>query len=293
MIPVLFKLGPITVYSYGLMMALGFLTADLVIESECRRRGIRSDFGSSLVVWAAVAGIVGSRLYEVIDYFPEYMRNPSAIIFSGSGFVWYGGLIGGMVAAYVVSRRYKLSFLTTADMAAPALVLGQALGRIGCLLSGDGDWGVATSLPWGMSYPHAIVGWDPSHVLKLDAYGKLSSACQTVADCAQVRVHPTPIYEAILYTAIFFFLWSIRKDNRVEGRLFFLYMMLAGTVRLLVEFIRINPRVFMGLSEAQLIAIAMIIAGAALYIYTSKRAETAMPEPKAASDKARKQAAGA
>src|SRR5690348_7013173 len=248
MLPVLFKLGPITVYSYGLMMALGFLTADLVIESECRRRGIASDFASSLVVWAAIAGIAGSRLYEVIDYFPEYMANPSAIIFSGSGFVWYGGLIGGMAAAYVVSRRYGLNFLVTADMAAPALVLGHALGRIGCLLSGDGDWGVATNLPWGMSFPRAIIGWDPSHVLKLDAYGKLSSACQTVADCAQVRVHPTPIYEAILYTGVFFLLWSLRKTNRVEGRLFFLYMILAGTVRFLVEFIRINPRVFVGLS---------------------------------------------
>jgi phosphatidylglycerol:prolipoprotein diacylglycerol transferase len=152
---------------------------------------------------------------------------------------------------------------------------------------------VVTNLPWGMSFPHAIVGWDPSHVLKLDGYGKLVSACSTAADCANVRVHPTPIYEAILYTGIFFLLWSLRKTNRVEGRLFFLYLMLAGTVRLLVEFIRINPRVFMGLSEAQLIAVAMIVVGAALYVYTSRSAEAAASESKAAAEKPQKQAAGA
>lgn len=266
MIPVLFKLGPITVYSYGMMMALGFLAADFVVSAECRRRGLNSDFASSLVVWAAIGGIVCSRLYSVIDNFPVYMQDPKSIILSGSGFVWYGGLIGGLLSSYLVSRRYKVDFLTTADMAGPALVIGQALGRIGCLLSGDGDWGMPTTLPWGMQYPNAIVGWNGNSVLKLDSQNHLVSGF-----FPGVRVHPTPIYEAILYAAIFLFLWSRRKETRVPGQLFYLYLMLAGAARFMVEFLRVNPRVLMGLSEAQLIAIVMMVLGASLYIYTSTR----------------------
>ena len=214
MIPVLFKLGPLTVYSYGMMMALGFLAADFVISSECRRKGLNADFASALVVWAAIAGIAGSRLYSVIDTFPVYMHDPWSIIFSGSGFVWYGGLIGGIGAAYFVSRYYKIDFLTTADMAGPALVIGQALGRIGCHLSGDGDWGMPTTLPWGVQYPNAIVGWNGNSVLRLDAHNHLVSAF-----FPGVRVHPTPIYEAILYTCIFLFLWSLRKNQSGPGKI--------------------------------------------------------------------------
>ncbi len=142
-------------------------------------------------------------------------------------------------------------------MAGPALVIGQALGRIGCHLSGDGDWGMPTTLPWGVQYPNAIVGWNGNTVLKLDSHNHLVSAFYP-----GVHVHPTPIYEAILYTLIFLFLWSRRKETKVPGQLFYLYLMLAGAARFMVEFLRVNPRVFMGLSEAQLIAIVMMIIGA-------------------------------
>jgi phosphatidylglycerol:prolipoprotein diacylglycerol transferase len=266
MIPVLFKLGPITVYSYGLMMALGFLAADFVISSECRRRGLNTDFASSMVVWAAIAGIACSRLYSVIDNFPAYVHDPWSIIFSGSGFVWYGGLIGGLLSSYVVSRYYKINFLIAADMAGPALVIGQALGRIGCLLSGDGDWGMPTTLPWGMQFPNAIVGWNGNSVLQLDRQNHLVSGFYP-----GVHVHPTPIYEAILYTLIFMFLWSRRKETKVPGQVFYLYLMLAGAARFMVEFLRVNPRVAMGLSEAQVIAIVMMVIGSSLYVISARR----------------------
>jgi phosphatidylglycerol---prolipoprotein diacylglyceryl transferase len=287
MIPVLFKLGPLTVYSYGMMMALGFLAGDFVISSECRRRGLNSDFAASLVVWAALGGIVCSRIYSVIDNFPSYMQDPKSIILSGSGFVWYGGLIGGLLSSYFVSRRYKIDFLTTADMAGPALVIGQSLGRIGCLLSGDGDWGMPTTLPWGMQFPNAIVGWNGNSVLKLDSHNRLVSGF-----FPGVRVHPTPIYESILYAAIFLFLWSRRKETGIPGQLFYLYMMLAGAARFMIEFLRVNPRVFMGLSEAQLIAIMMMVLGTGLYIYTSMRSGKD-EEPSRAAPKPAKQAASA
>jgi len=265
MIPILLRLGPIhlfghplalTIYSYGLMMALGFIAADLAIAAECRRRAIDPDYATAVVLWAAVGGLIGARLYDVFDNWQLYMADPIAIVFSGSGFVWFGGFIGGIAAAYLVSRHYRVQFGITADMCGPALAIGQALGRIGCHLSGDGDWGLPSRLPWAVAYPKAIVGWGPQTVLKLGPHHELVSGY-----FPGVRVHPTPIYEAILYTGVFIVLWSMRRRGGVPGRIFYLYLLLLGACRFMVEFLRINPRVFWGLSEAQLIAIAMMVTG--------------------------------
>ncbi|MHB8381902.1 MAG: prolipoprotein diacylglyceryl transferase [Candidatus Binataceae bacterium] len=274
MIPVLFHIGPLTVYSYGLMMALGFLAADWVVTLECRRRSLPADYASSMIVWAALVGIASSRLLDIFNNFSSYMADPKSMIFSGSGFVWYGGMIGGIIAVYIVSRRYGIQFLQTADMAAPALAIGQAIGRLGCLLSGDGDWGLPSTLPWAMAYPRAIVGWNSETVLKLGPGGTLVSGY-----FPGVRVHPTPIYEAILYAGVFLILWSLRQKGLADGRLLYLYLMLAGLSRFMVEFLRVNPRVFEGLSEAQLIAIGMMIVGGIAWLLSGeKHAATASKE---------------
>jgi phosphatidylglycerol---prolipoprotein diacylglyceryl transferase len=272
MIPVLLHLGPIKIYSYGLMMALGFIAAYLVVTADCKRRGLNPDYASALVVWCGVAGIVGSRIYDVLDNLHAYMADPSAMVFSGAGFVWYGGLAGGIVAVWLVARHYRVRFLTTADMAAPAAAIGQAFGRIGCLLSGDGDWGLPSKLPWAMAFPHAIVGWNAQTVLKLNERGQLVSGFYP-----GVRVQPTFIYEAVLYFGVFIVLWSLRRKIHVEGRLFYLYLIMAGTSRFLVEFVRINPRVLLGLSEAQLIAIVMMVAGTVAYYFSAARQPVAQP----------------
>ncbi|HVB81299.1 MAG TPA: prolipoprotein diacylglyceryl transferase [Candidatus Binataceae bacterium] len=271
MIPILLRLGPIhlfghpltlTIYSYGLMMALGFIAADLVIAADCPRRGIDPDYATAVVLWGALGGLIGARLYDVLDNWQLYMANPITIIWSGSGFVWFGGFIGGVTAACFVARYYGISVGATADMCGPALAIGQALGRIGCHLSGDGDWGLPSTLPWAVSYPKAIVGWGPQTVLKLGSHDELVSGF-----FPGVRVHPTPIYEAILYTAVFLILWSMRKRSGTEGRLFYLYLVLLGGCRFMVEFLRINPRVLFGLSEAQIIGLAMVAIGlVALYL---------------------------
>jgi phosphatidylglycerol---prolipoprotein diacylglyceryl transferase len=278
MIPVLARLGPfhlfghtlylfgqplvITIYSYGLMMALGFIAADIVITAECRRRGINSDYATAVVLWAAIGGLAGARLYDVLDNWRIYLADPVAIIWSGSGFVWFGGFIGGITATYFVARSYKVSFPATADMCGPALAIGQALGRIGCQVSGDGDWGLPSKLPWAMAYPHAIVGWNAQTVLKLDAHYNLVSGF-----FPGVRVHPAPVYETILYTGVFVVLWSLRRRIGTEGRLFYSYLVLLGACRFVVEFVRINPRVLWDLSEAQIISAVMVVAGfIALYL---------------------------
>ncbi len=266
MIPILFKIGPLTIYSYGLMMALGFIVGDFVIARDFRRRGYNPEYASNLVVWGALGGIAGSRLLYVVNNLPDYIADPKAIIFSGSGFVWYGGMIGGLIASYIVARYYKIPWLAVADSCGPALAVGQALGRVGCQLAGDGDWGMPSRLPWAMAYPHAIVGWNAQTVLTLDSHDNLVSGFYP-----GVRVHPAPVYETILYLCVFAILWSLRTRIHVDGRIFYLYLILAGASRFAVEFIRINPRVLLGLSEAQLIAIAMIAIGSVAFFVSGAR----------------------
>src|SRR6202167_51757 len=173
MIPVLLHIGPLTIYSYGLMMALGFITGDFLLTRECHRRGINPDFANAVVVWGALSGIAGSRLYDILDNWSYYASDPWSMIFSGSGFVWYGGLIAGIISTAVIARLYKVRILTAFDMCSSALIIGQAWGRMGCQLSGDGDWGLPSTLPWAMAYPHAIVGWSARTVLRLDAHDQL------------------------------------------------------------------------------------------------------------------------
>ena len=287
MIPVLFHLGPLTVYSFGLMMALGFLAADYVIRLECIRRGYDPEYSSSIVIASAVMGLVGSRIYAILDDLPTYLADPKSMIFSGSGFVFYGGLLGGILGAYLVSRWYRVGFGATVDMCAPALALGQAIGRIGCQLAGDGDWGLPSSVPWAMAYPRAIVGWTPETVLKLGAHYQLVPACTNLTDCLSVRVHPAPIYETILYLGVFAILWSKRETSHPGGRVFYWYLVLAGAARFVVEFVRINPRVFDGLSEAQLIAVVMmIVGGIALFLTRERgRAESGQQPPESEKDR--------
>jgi phosphatidylglycerol:prolipoprotein diacylglycerol transferase len=277
MFPVLLHIGPIQIYSFGVMAALGFLAGDFTLTLECRRRGIDPKLADSVVVWGAIAGFVGSRIYDVFDHWSEYMAQPSSIFLSGAGFVWYGGLIGGILSTWLVARYYKLRFLTVADMCAPPLILGQAFGRMGCLLSGDGDWGLPSTLPWAMAYPKAIVGWHgdmhlpdggfiPATVLKLDPHGMLVDGF-----FPGVRVHPTPIYETLIFLAIFAFMWSMRSRSSFAGQQLCLYLILAGAERFLVEFLRINPRALWGLSEAQIISLVMIPAGVIAWLWLSGR----------------------
>lgn len=277
MIPVLLRLGPLTIYSFGVMAALGFLTGNFLLTRECKRRGFDPRLADAIVVIGAIGGFAASRVYDVFDHWSEYMAHPWSIVLSGAGFVWYGGLIGGIVSTWFVARHYKVRFLTVADMCAAPLILGQAFGRMGCQLSGDGDWGLPSTLPWAMAYPKAIIGWHgdvqmpdagivPSTVLKLDPHGALVDGF-----FAGVRVHPAPIYEVIMYVAIFALLWSMRKRATFEGQLLCLYLILGGAARFLVEFVRINPRIAWGLSEAQLISVLMIIGGATAWYLWSRR----------------------
>ncbi len=240
--PIIVQIGPITIYSFGLMMAIAFLVAGFLTSRELERSGFDPRLGSTLLVWAAAGGLAGARLFLILEDPSEFLQHPLSTILSGSGFVWYGGLFGGLLTTYVAVRRAGIPWLRVVDAAAPALALGHAIGRIGCQLAGDGDWGKVTNLPWGMAYPQAIVGWPhPPGVV----------------------VHPTPLYEAAAYTAIFLLLWARRTKVRMPGSLLWWYFLLAGTARFLIEFLRINPPWWMGLTQAQWISLALVAFGCA------------------------------
>lgn len=239
MIPDTLHIGPIPIHLFGLALAVAFLAAGRVLGLEFARKGYGEDLASSAVLWCAAGGLLGARLWLVVEDWPSFVREPMQLL-TGSGFVFYGGLIGGTLAMAWFFRRHGIPFLRGADAVAPALVLGQALGRVGCQLSGDGDWGAVSDVPWAMAYPHAVVGWPHP---------------------PGVRVHPTPVYEALAYLGIFLLLWRWRRDPHPDGAMFFRYLVLASGARFLVEFVRINQVVAAGLTAAQLTSLALIVIG--------------------------------
>jgi phosphatidylglycerol:prolipoprotein diacylglycerol transferase len=253
MIPVLLKIGPLTIYSFGAMMALGFLMAGYVISVELRRTGFDPEDAWSIVLWAAVGGIVGARLLAIVSDWRTFLLHPIGSLFSGSGFVWYGGLIGGFASVSIFVVRRSIPWLVAADAVAPALAIGQAIGRIGCQVSGDGDWGSPTRMPWGMQYPNAIVGW----MAWLRENGL----------APDTRVHPAPAYETLAYCAIFCLLWSLRKKGLPAGSLMWVYFVASSVARFAIEIVRVEPVLAAGLTQAQWIAIGFFAAGTLLLLW--------------------------
>lgn len=255
--PVVARLGPLTIYSYGLMVAAGFWTGSWIAAREYARRGGRAEDAWRLCFWMLVGAFVVSHGLAIVSA-PE---GPSwRSLFSGAGQVWYGALLGGLGTALLMARRLGVRLSAFLDSAALGIPVGHALGRVGCHLAGDGDWGTVTDLPWGVAYTRAYVGWPHP---------------------PGVRVHPTPLYEAACYLAIFALLWALRR--RLEGRpgaLLALYLVLASPARFAIEWIRVNPKVLWGLTQAQLLSIALFAAGAA-WLARGARRDAAPPVGKA------------
>jgi phosphatidylglycerol:prolipoprotein diacylglycerol transferase len=257
MVPVLLKIGPLTIYSFGAMMALGFLIAGYVVAVELGRKGFDPEDAWSIVLWAAVGGIVGARVLAILTDWQTFRLDPIGSLFSGSGFVWYGGLIGGFVSVSIFIVRRSIPWLVAVDTMAPALAIGQAIGRIGCQVSGDGDWGSPTRMPWGMQYPNAIVGW--------------MTWLRDSGLAPDTRVHPAPVYETLAYCAIFSLLWSLRKKGLRDGSLLWIYFVSSSIARFAIEIVRVEPVLAAGLTQAQWIAIALFGLGAVLLLWRSPR----------------------
>ena len=237
-------IGPITLQTFGLMFALGFIVAGAVVAKRFTELGKPPDWAYELIFAGLVGGLVGAK----VDY---VIQHPGEAFFSGSGLVWFGGAIGGAVGVLLWARWRKLAAWEVCDVAAVPLALGYAIGRVGCQLSGDGDYGIPWDGPWAMSYPDGTVP-------------------------TTEEVHPTPVYEALAVGAIAYALWRLRDAFSV-GMLFALYLVLTGTERLLVEFVRRNDEVVLGLTQPQVISVAMILAGGAWMAVRSRRGDLWAP----------------
>lgn len=262
MYPELFKIGPFTVYSYGLMLGIAFIVASYILTKEIERKKMNPNIATEVTLIAIIFGVIGAKLFHLFENWDAFINSPIKMAFSPGGLTFHGGLLLVIAAVWIYSKRKKIPFLTIADLAVPSLALAYGIGRIGCHLAGDGDYGFPTNLPWGTNYENGTV--PPSSMFRGSEIAK-GFPSGVVPD--NTPLHPTPIYEFLIMLVIFFILWKLRKKEWIDGKLFTVYLMLAGLERLMVEFIRLNPKLLFGLSEAQLISIFLMVAGAIGFYY--------------------------
>jgi phosphatidylglycerol:prolipoprotein diacylglycerol transferase len=228
-------IGPLTLQTFGICFGFAFIACGAVLARRLREIGRPRDWAYEIVFSALVGGIVGARLDYIAENYDKVSDDLLGNLFSGSGLVWLGGLVGGALGVVIWAWRRGFLGLALLDLCAVPLAIGYAIGRIGCQLSGDGDYGIKSDLPWAMSYPKGTV---------------------PTTD----EVHPTPVYETLAMGVVALVLWRLRDRFR-PGLLFALYLVLAGVERLLVEFIRRNDDAALGLTLPQLISVAMILFG--------------------------------
>jgi phosphatidylglycerol:prolipoprotein diacylglycerol transferase len=225
----------LTLQSFGLMMGLGFVVAGICATRHIQELGKPQDWGYEMIFAALVGGLIGARLWWIGENWSDAKDDVLGSLFSGTGLVWYGGAFGGAIAVLAWAAWRRWLSLSMLDVAAVGLAAGYAIGRIGCQLSGDGDYGKPWDGPWAMSYPHGTVPTERT-------------------------VHPTPIYETLAMGLGAWLLWQLRDRVRA-GVLFALYLLYAGAERFLVEFIRRNTEAVAGLTSAQLESLGMMVAG--------------------------------
>jgi phosphatidylglycerol:prolipoprotein diacylglycerol transferase len=253
MIPYL-HLWHFTLPTFGLMLWLAAVAGAFVMDRGFHRARVTAD-ALGIVAVTVVAGIVGAKLWHVLDTPIEFRELGWQVLWARDGYAWFGGLLFGIGALLFQGWWAKIGLLRILDLAAPAAAIGQGIGRIGCFLSGDGCYGIATKLPWGMSFPN---GLDPTPL--------------------GVRVHPTPLYEFAAYLLIGGWLWWRASKPRSAGAIVGQYLLLTGIARFLVEFIRRNPKVLWGLSNAQLASAGCVVAGIALIVWAATRPATGPDE---------------
>ncbi len=249
MYPVLFRIGDFTFYSFGLMLALSIIVPALfVCRPLLKRHHVPPDFIYEAIITTAVGGIVVARIWYMLEHWSETVNDFWGVVFTGEGFTWYGGLLGGVGLTMLLCLWRKVPLGLLFNIAAPGLAIGYAIGRIGCQLAGDGDYGKPSDLPWAMGYPNGTVPTPPG-----------------------VEVHPTPVYETLTMFFVFLVLYWLAKKAQPGWYVFGWYLILSGAERFLVEFIRINDIWFAGLTQPQWVAIASVVLGVTLVLVTRGR----------------------
>lgn len=241
------------------MLALAFLVANYLTAKEVARKGL-PDVTNTILILSLVLGIVGAKLFDVVEHLDELRRDPIGTLLSAGGLAYYGGLILALIGNYIYLRLKKVPILPFLDAAAPAVMLAYGIGRIGCLLAGDGCYGQPTDVPWAMTYPNGIISTLAEKNPQLVREFKRLFPDRPVPD--DIPVHPAPIYETLYALMFFAVLWRMRLQPRPDGQLFFLFLALQATGRFFVEFIRLNDIVAFGLTQAQLVSIVLWIVAA-------------------------------
>jgi phosphatidylglycerol:prolipoprotein diacylglycerol transferase len=242
---------PITISTFGVMLAVGFLVAGELLARDYVSRGLERDEAWSFVFWAAVGGIAGAKLWYVAEQLARGEPGElSSFLFSRGGLTWYGGLAGGALAGALATRRAGRRVAAAADAVAAPAAIGQALGRIGCFLVGD-DYGRPTGSWLGVAFPR---GLPPT----------------------EVPVHPTQLYEAAWLALVG--AWLLARRSRSPSS-FAEYLLLAGSGRLAIEVLRVNPAALGPLSNAQLVALACIALGAVICLRHWIRPPAPAPAP--------------
>jgi phosphatidylglycerol:prolipoprotein diacylglycerol transferase len=248
--PVLFRIGSFEITSFGVMVALGALAGLLVFRRELRRANL-PEAAIDAAVYGLVGGLVGAKLLYVFEHIEE--SSFWALALDRGGMSWFGGFVGGVLAGLLMMRLKRWPMLAVLAAAAPAIAVGQMLGRIGCFLVGD-DYGRPTSLPWGVAFPQ---GLPPTFD----------------------RVHPTQLYEAAFLAVLAWILIRWRRQRMADRILLGRYLVLAGAFRFALEFLRVNVRVLGPFTVAHIFALVTVLIGIALLVWNpvrsgSKRAVT-------------------
>jgi phosphatidylglycerol---prolipoprotein diacylglyceryl transferase len=239
--PMLIHIGPLALSWYGLAVAAALLVGIWLTRREARRRGIDPDAVSDIALWVALGGLVGARLLHVLDRWPEYAADPGRILaVQNGGLAIQGAILGGLATGAVLAARRGLPLLRLSDAAAPGVVLGQAIGRLGCLVTGDAV-GPATGGAWGIVYRNP----------------------GAMAPQLGVAYQPTFLYEAAWDVLIFTVLWATRGRLRRDGQAFALYLSMYGAGKFALTFLRNETVWLLGLQEAQLVALGLVAVGAA------------------------------
>jgi phosphatidylglycerol:prolipoprotein diacylglycerol transferase len=253
MIPYL-HIGSFNLPTFGLMLWLAVVIAAIVADRAFKRAHVSAD-AVGMVAVALVVGLIGSKIWHVLDSPEEFRVERWRVLWDNAGFAWYGGLTFGILALVLMGWRAKIGVLRTLDLLAPAAAIGYGIGRIGCFLSGDGCYGIAiqpvhlfgsTFHPWGMAFPNGI-------------------------EPVLVPVYPTPLYELGAGLLIGWWLWRRLGKPHATGAILGQYLALSGIARFLVEFIRRNPKVLWDLSNAQLASAGAVVVGIALTWWAATR----------------------
>lgn len=251
----------------------------------------------TMTLIAALFGFIGAKLFHILENFGSFLEDPGDMVFSFSGLTMYGGLILGSVAVLVYAHKKGMNILHVMDACAPGLFLAYGVGRLGCQISGDGDWGIVNNNPkpgwlswapdwaWSYNYPNNVNGTmvpndlDPKY---LEDQWQLKMMLTSKEHIALLEpVYPTPLYEALICIALFVVFWAIRKRVVTPGFLFACYLIFNGLERFFIELIRVNTTLFtlgsFRVTQAEFIAFCLVTAGVALAVWTKKRKQPPLP----------------